>query len=109
MRKSAEYLKKLAEMKNNIYLGGKVIGRDDPRVVKGSKAIQLTFDLVDDPKYEKLLKTTSHISGKTINRFTHIHQSSEDLMIKQEMTRELTRLVGGCIQRCMGIDAMNAL
>jgi len=39
----------------------------------------------------------------------HIHQGPEDLMKKQEMTRVLTRKTGFCIQRCMGVDAMNAL
>jgi len=56
-----------------------------------------------------LLVTHSHLTGKKINRFTHINQSAEDLMKKQEMTRKLCRLVGGCIQRCMGCDAINGL
>ncbi len=109
MRTSKEYLERLAGMKKNIYLDGKVIGRDDPTVVARSKAIQLTFDMADDPEYRDLLVTVSHITGKPINRFTHIHQSPEDLLKKQEMTRKLCNLTGGCIQRCMGIDAMNAL
>lgn len=109
MRTSKEYLERLAGMKKNIYLDGKVIGRDDPTVIARSKAIQLTFDLVDDPQYRSLLTAVSHISGKTINRFTHIHQSPEDLLKKQKMTRRLCNITGGCIQRCMGIDAMNAL
>lgn len=109
MRTSKEYLERLAGMRKNIYLDGKVIGRDDPVVVARSKAIQMTFDLVDNPEYTDLLTATSHISGKTINRFCHIHQSPEDLLKKQEMTRKLCNLTGGCIQRCMGVDAMNAL
>ncbi|NLW63822.1 MAG: aromatic ring hydroxylase [Syntrophomonadaceae bacterium] len=109
MRTSQQYLNSLFAMKKNIYLDGELIGRDDPRIVRASKAIQLTFDLAEDPKYKKWLVTTSHLTGKPINRFTHIHQSQEDLLMKQEMTRVLCNLVGGCIQRCMGIDMMNAL
>ncbi len=109
MRTSQEYLERLAGMRKNIYLDGEVIGRDHPKVVHASKAIQLTFDLAEDPAFTKWLKTTSHISGKPINRFTHIHQSSEDLLMKQEMTRVLCQRVGGCIQRCMGTDVMNGL
>jgi aromatic ring hydroxylase len=109
MRTSEQYLQSLFKMRDNIYLDGELIGRDDPRVVKASAVIRLTFDLVDDPKYKKWLVTKSHITGQPINRFTHIHQDADDLMMKQEMTRELCNLVGGCIQRCMGIDSMNAL
>jgi len=56
-----------------------------------------------------LLLVKSHLTGETINRSTHIHQSPEDLRKKQDMTRFLCRKIGGCIQRCMGIDAANAI
>ena len=45
----------------------------------------------------------------TINRSTHIHHSKEDLLKKQLMTRLICHRVGGCMQRCMGSDALNAL
>lgn len=109
MRTSAEYLAKLAKMRPNIYLDGECIGRDHPKVLHASRAIQMTFDLANDGQYSKWLTTTSHISGQPINRFTHIHQSKDDLLLKQEMTRVLCNRVGGCIQRCMGADSMNAL
>lgn len=109
MRSSKEYLEKLAAMRPNIYLDGQCIGRDHPKVIHASNAIQLTFDRAADPEYSKWLTATSHISGQPINRFNHIHQSPEDLLLKQEMTRKLCNLMGGCIQRCMGADAMNGL
>jgi aromatic ring hydroxylase len=80
MRTSKDYLEKLAKMRPNIYMDGEVIGRDHPSVVLASNGIQRTFDLVDDPEFKELLTATSHISGKTINRFTHIHQNPEDLL-----------------------------
>jgi aromatic ring hydroxylase len=88
---------------------GERIQRDDPRMMTSMKDIRMSFDLVDDPRFKDLLVTTSHISGKPINRFTHIHQSVDDLLKKQSMTRKLCHLSGTCIQRCMGIDMMNAL
>ncbi len=109
MRTSQEYLARLAGMRKNIYLNGEVIGRDHPKVVHASKAIQSTFDKASDPEYSNWLTTTSHISGKPINRFNHIHQSEDDLLMKQEMTRKMCNLIGGCIQRCMGVDSMNGL
>jgi len=106
---SKEYLARIAKMRANIYVDGECIGRDHPKVVHASRTIQMTFDLANNPEYSKWLKTTSHISGKEINRFNHIHQSVEDLLLKQEMTRKLCNISGGCIYRCMGADSMNGL
>jgi aromatic ring hydroxylase len=104
-----QYLARLAKMRPNLYLNGKVIDRSHEAVIKASQAIRLTFSLVDNPKFDNLLTATSHLSGKKINRFTHIHQSPEDLMLKQEMTRKMCNVAGGCIQRCMGCDMMNGI
>lgn len=109
MRTSEEYKKDLFKMNPNIYIGGDKVKRDDPRLKGGIYTISKTFELAEDPDYKDLLITKSHITKKNINRFTHINQSAEDLMKKQEMTRKLCRLVGGCIQRCMGCDALNGL
>ena len=109
MRTQEQYLEKLKGMRPNIYLDGEKIGRDDPRVIRASSAIRMTFSVVNNPEYDGLITATSHITGKTINRFTHIHQSQEDLLKKQELTRKICGQCGGCVQRCMGIDMMNAL
>jgi len=109
MRTSQEYLEKLAGMKKNIYLDGEEIGRDHPKIVKACRTVQKTFELASDPKYSKWLTTTSHLTGKPINRFCHVNQSVEDLLLKQEMIRVMCNDAGICIQRCMGTDALNAL
>ena len=62
-----------------------------------------------DPKFEDICTAKSHLTGEKINRFTHIHQSVDDLLKKQLMTKILAHHMGGCVMRCMGIDAMNAL
>ena len=80
---SDQYLARIAKMRKNIYINGEVIGRDDPRVVKGTGTFRVTFDRVQDPEYRILSSPRSHISGKPINRWTHINQSPEDLMNKQ--------------------------
>jgi aromatic ring hydroxylase len=64
MRTSKEYLDKLAGMRKNLYLDGEVIGRDHPKVLNASGAIQLTFDLVSDERFKDLLTATSHITEK---------------------------------------------
>lgn len=104
-----QYLERLAKMRHNVYLNGEEIGRDDPRVIHASQAVRLTFSLAENPEYEELLTATSHLSGKKINRFTHIHQNTDDLLKKQELTRVLCGRAGACIQRCMGTDMLNAI
>ncbi|MDR1795847.1 MAG: aromatic ring hydroxylase [Clostridiales Family XIII bacterium] len=109
MRTAKQYLEKLAAMKPNLYLNGEKVGRDHEAVVRASHAIRVTFGLVNDPEFEPLLTATSHISGEKINRFTHIHQSADDLLKKQELTRKICGVAGGCVQRCMGCDMMNGI
>jgi 4-hydroxybutyryl-CoA dehydratase/vinylacetyl-CoA-Delta-isomerase len=109
MKTFEEYYQSLIKMKPNIWIGDEKVGRDDPRIKGGLNIVKETYDLAQDPNYEDLCTTVSHLTGKKINRFTNIHQSKEDLYHKQRMTRVLCHRVGGCIQRCMGIDSLNAL
>ena len=109
MRTSAEYLSDLVKMKKNLYIGGEEVGRDDPRIRPGINVIGVTFDLARDPEWEGVITATSSVTGKKINRFTHPPQHPHDLMQKQKMIRLTAQRVGGCIQRCMGYDALIAL
>jgi len=109
MRTYEQYVEDLLKMKPNIYIGDEKVSRDDPRIQGGMRIIKETFDKAQDPEFEDLCVTTSHLTGKKINRFTHIHQSEDDLLKKQLMTRLLCHRVGGCIQRYMGIDCLNGL
>jgi len=109
MRTSAEYREDMKKMKPNLYLGGERAGRDDSRIKPGINVMSVTFDLAQDPEWEGLLTVTSPLTGKKINRFAHLPQSSYDLIQKQKMIRLLCQRVGGCIQRCMGMDALIGL
>jgi len=104
-----EYRERLYRMRKNIYMGGELIGRDDPRLKPGVDLIANSFERVNDPDLKGLITAKSHLTGEEIHRLNHIHRSSEDLLKKQECTRLLCRQAGGCIQRCMGIDALNAI
>jgi len=109
MRTKKQFIERLGKMRRNVYYDGNLIDRTDELQMATINTTGLTFDLAGDPVYKDLLLAKSHITGETINRFTHIHQSKEDLHKKQDMTRELCKVAGGCIQRCMGIDASNAI
>lgn len=72
-------------------------------------AVGMTYDIAQQPEYEDLATATSHLSGKKINRFTHIHQSIDDLLRKPRLLRLMGRKTGTCFQRCAGWDALNTL
>ncbi len=108
---SSEYRKRLSKMRRNVYMKGQLIDHDHPRMEGAVNVIAKTYDTITNPEfkdYEDILTAKSHLTGKKINRFCHIHQSIVDLLAKQRMTRLTCHQVGGCIGRCMGIDAINA-
>jgi aromatic ring hydroxylase len=109
MRTKEQYLEGLRKMRRNLYLNGEKISRDDEIQMPAIETMSVTFDYAADPKYEDLCTAISHLTEQRINRFCHVHQNKEDLHKKQDMTRLLCQVVGGCIQRCMGVDATNAL
>lgn len=109
MRTFTEYKKSLLKLRPNIYIAGELIGRDDPRVIAGMKVIALTYDAQQDIRFKDLITVKSPLTGKDINRYTHVPQNTEDLLAKQKLTRELCGLCGGCIQRCMANDTISAI
>jgi aromatic ring hydroxylase len=110
MKTPQQYLASLAQMKHNVWMNGAKIDRpwEHPQIVPGINIVALTYEWPALPEYQDLVTATSHLTGQPINRFTHIHQNTEDLRKKVEMTRLYCRETA-CIQRCMGVDALNAL
>lgn len=106
-----QYEDSLRQLKLKAYLFGEAIDNpvDHPIVRPSMNAVALTYELAHQPEYEDLLTAISHVTGKQINRFTHIHQTTDDLVKKSKMGRLLGRLTGCCFQRCVGMDALNAL
>jgi aromatic ring hydroxylase len=109
MRTKRQYIQGLSKMKRNVYFDGELIDRTDERQMDCINTIGTTFDEAAKPENQDLCTAISHLTGKRINRFTHIHQNTDDLHKKQDMTRMYCQKVGGCIQRCMGIDAANGI
>jgi len=111
MMTAQEYEESLRRLHLVVYMFGKQVGSvvDDPIIRPSMKAVAKTYELAHQPEHEGIMTATSHITGKKINRFTHIHQSVEDLVKKSKMGRLLGRETGCCFQRCVGVDALNAL
>ncbi len=111
MMNAKQYEESLRKLKLKVYMFGKRVENvvDDPIIRPSMNAVAATYEFAHMPEYEDLMTATSHLTGKKINRFTHIHQSIDDLVKKSKMGRLLGSLTGCCFQRCVGMDAMNAL
>lgn len=109
IKTAEEYKERLKIMKPNVYAGGQLIKRDDPILTPCINTVAYTFEAAADPQFQDLVVTTSHVTGEKISRFTNVNTSVDDLLKKQEMTRALCQRAGGCIQRCMATDTMNAI
>ncbi|EMS80936.1 4-hydroxyphenylacetate 3-hydroxylase N-terminal domain-containing protein [Desulfotignum phosphitoxidans] len=109
LRTKEQYHEDLFAMRPNIFIGGKPVGRDDPRLRPGINVLDITFDLAQTPEWKGLATAVSTVTGAEINRWAHLPQNPQDLLQKQKLIRLGARRAGGCIQRCMGHDAINAL
>jgi len=111
MKTAKQYIDSIRDMNHEIYLfGQRVKGPVDHPIIRPTvNCVAATYELAHKPNYESLLTATSHLTGKKINRFCHIHQSLDDLVDKSKMGRALGAYTGSCFQRCVGMDTLNAL
>lgn len=106
-----EYIASLRNMKLNVYFMGEKIDNpvDHPVIRPSMNSVALTYELAQQEEYKELMTATSNLTGKTINRFTHLHQSADDLVKKIRMQRLMGQKTASCFQRCVGLDAFNAI
>lgn len=106
-----DYIKSLQTMKKRVFIMGQQIENpvDHPLVRPSLEACAMTYELAQQPACASLMLATSSLTGQTVNRFTHLHQSTADLIAKVKMQRLLGQMTGCCFQRCVGMDALNAL
>jgi len=106
-----EYEQSLRKLNLAVYMFGERVKEvvDNPIIRPSMKAVAKTYELALQPEFEDIMTARSHLTGNKVNRFTHIHQSVEDLIKKSKMGRLLGRETGCCFQRCVGMDALNAL
>ena len=110
MMNGQQYKESLKKLKPIIYYMGEKIDSvvDHPMTKPHVNSAAMTYELAQDPLYQNLMTADSHLTGTKVNRFTHVHQSKEDLVNKVKMMRMIAQKTGTCFQRCVGLDAMNA-
>ena len=105
-----QYIESIRNLNMEVYMFGKRVECpvDDPILRPSLNSVRMTYDLAQMPEYQELMTAISPYTGKRVNRFTHIHQSTEDLRNKVKMQRLLGQKTAACFQRCVGMDAFNA-
>ncbi len=111
MMTNQEYIESLRKLNLNVYFMGEKIENpvDHPMIRPSMNSVAMTYELAEKEEYKDLMTATSNLTGKTINRFCHLHQNTEDLVKKVKMQRLMGQKTAACFQRCVGMDAFNAI
>ncbi len=106
-----DYIESLRRMQKRAYVFGQEVQdpAGHPLIRPSVNACAATYELAADPALSDLMLAASSLTGERVSRFTHLHQSPADLVAKVKMLRLLGQTTGCCFQRCVGMDALNAL
>ncbi|MBQ9644074.1 MAG: 4-hydroxyphenylacetate 3-hydroxylase family protein [Lachnospiraceae bacterium] len=106
-----EYVDSLRKLHTKVYLFGERVENfvDHPIIRPSINSVAMTYALAQQEEYQDIMTAYSELTGTRVNRFCHLHQSTEDLMNKVKMQRLLGQKTGVCFQRCVGMDAINAV
>ena len=83
----AEYIESLRKLNTKVYMFGERIENwvDHPMIRPSINCVAATYDAAADAAESGLMVATSNLTGNRINRFAHIHQSTDDLCKKVKM------------------------
>lgn len=111
MMNGAQYIESLRQLKTEVYFMGRRVESvvDHPAMRPHVNAAAVTYDLAANPETADLGSAVSHLTGRRINRWTHIPQNQEDLVKKVKMLRVAGQITGTCFQRCVGMDGLITL
>lgn len=111
LKSGDEYLESLQSADLKAHILGKQTGdlAQHDLIGPSRRAVAFTYDGAHDPESRDLFRAVSHLCTDEVNRFTHIHRSVEDLVLKVKMQRYCGAGTGCCFQRCVGLDAANAV
>ncbi|MFB5610342.1 MAG: 4-hydroxyphenylacetate 3-hydroxylase family protein [Nitrosopumilaceae archaeon] len=109
IRSGQEYIDSLRGRKLKVYLFGELVDDpvEHPMIRPSINAVAETYDLAE--REEELASAQSSITGQRVNRFLHIAESAQDLVLQNKMQRKMGQNTGTCFQRCVGMDALNSL
>jgi len=111
LRTAEEYLASLRKLDLKIWMFGERVHNfvDNPIIRPSVNSVAKTYELAADERFSHLMTAPSSLNDGVVNRFTHLHQSTDDLVRKVQMQRLMGQKTAACFQRCVGMDAINAI
>ncbi|MCK4424072.1 4-hydroxyphenylacetate 3-hydroxylase [Candidatus Bathyarchaeota archaeon] len=112
MKTPEEYKESLREMRPNIHKFGELITDvtthpATKRCVEGHARI---YEAAQNPDYENIVTTTSHLTGEKISRYLSLIESAEEMTANLRLKRTMFHLTGTCTGgRCVGWTSLNAM
>ncbi len=106
-----QFEESLKKLKPRVFMNGKRVAnvlenKNTRTVVEANKA---SYAWALDPKYKDIMTCYSPLVDETVNRYTHVSASVDDLIKKAEAGTFTAEMLGTCIYRCVGYDAFHAL
>ncbi|MFH0789550.1 MAG: 4-hydroxyphenylacetate 3-hydroxylase N-terminal domain-containing protein [Pseudomonadota bacterium] len=111
LKTGQEYLDSIQSLGLEAHILGQKTGSlpEHGLVEPSRRAVAFTYDGAHNPETQALFCVESPLCHETVNRFTHLHQSREDLINKVNLQRLCGFQTACCFQRCVGLDAANAI
>ncbi|HIE17652.1 MAG TPA: aromatic ring hydroxylase [Dehalococcoidia bacterium] len=106
-----QFEQSLRRLRPRIFMNGKEVedvfqNKNTRTVVEANKA---SYAWALDPEYKDIMSYYSPLIDETVNRYTHVSASIEDLVKKAEAGTFTAEMLGTCIYRCVGYDAFHSL
>jgi len=106
-----QFEESLKDMKPRIFMNGKLVenileNKNTRTVVEANKA---SYKWALDPKYKDIMTCYSPLINDTVNRYTYVSASTDDLVKKAEAGTFTAEKLGTCIYRCVGYDSFHSL
>jgi 4-hydroxybutyryl-CoA dehydratase / vinylacetyl-CoA-Delta-isomerase len=109
IRTAEEYIESLRNRRLNVFLFGERVQEpvDHPLIRPSINAVAETYRIAEEEP--EIGSAESGLSRKRVNRFLHVTESAADVVLQNRMQRRLGQRTGTCFQRCVGMDAINAM
>ncbi|MBU1740897.1 MAG: aromatic ring hydroxylase, partial [Proteobacteria bacterium] len=106
-----QFVESIKRMSPRVFMNGKRVESvlDNPNTRTVVEANMASYQWALDPESALIMTAQSPLTGDTVNRYTHVCRSVDDLIKKAEAGCFAAENLGTCIYRCVGLDAFHAL
>jgi len=106
-----QFEESLKKVKPRVFMNGKLVediltNRNTRTVIEANKA---SYEWALDPQYKDIMTCYSPLINDTVNRYTHVSRSVDELIAKAEAGTFTAEMLGTCIYRCVGYDSFHSL